>query len=100
MGLLKTVLENSECHTLDRYNMRAQRDICGLGNTDSSKVDSAITALFNLNHYPLVQNYDIRDCIENFFEDSLQNIQKDHAKKLSLGMISLSIVMLLISFVY
>jgi hypothetical protein len=28
---LKAVLEGSECHTLDRYSMEAQRDSCGLG---------------------------------------------------------------------
>jgi len=40
MSQLKDVLENSECHTLDRYNMRAQRDECGLRDKDA--LDKAI----------------------------------------------------------
>jgi len=31
MSKRKTVLESSECHTLDRSNFRAQRDSCGIG---------------------------------------------------------------------
>lgn len=27
----KTVLENSNCHTLDRNDLRAQKDECGIG---------------------------------------------------------------------
>jgi hypothetical protein len=28
---LKPVLEKSNCHTLDRFNYRAHKDICGIG---------------------------------------------------------------------
>ena len=43
--LIKTVLEASSCHTLDRYNIRAWRDSCG--NLPSEDVDKAVTALFS-----------------------------------------------------
>lgn len=71
MSKRKTVLESSECHTLDRNNFRAQRDSCGIGPGDS--LDAAITAMFEVNYHAWVQNGDVYDCIKKVFDDSLLN---------------------------
>lgn len=77
---LKTVLEVSECHTLDRDNFRAQRDVCGIG--PGNDLDSAIRAMFEMKYHPWVQNGDVRSCIEQVFDDSLMNQQKMQAAPL------------------
>ena len=69
---LKTVLEASECHTLDRDDFRAQRDECGIGS-ETSELDDAIRAMFNMKYHPWVQDNRVRSCIEEVFDDSLTN---------------------------
>jgi len=32
---VKPILERSNCHTLDRHNFRAHKDICGVGFTSA-----------------------------------------------------------------
>lgn len=74
MAKLKNVLESSECHTLDREDFRAQRDICGIGG--GGDLDSAISAMFDMKYHPWVQDGRVRSCIEEVFDDSLRNQQK------------------------
>lgn len=50
----------SKCHTLDRNDMRAQRDICGAG---AELVDQAIEAMFKIKYHPWVQDSKVNDCI-------------------------------------
>lgn len=74
MSKLKDVLEASECHTLDRYNFRAQRDVCGIG--EKPELDEAITAMFDVKYHPWVQDQTVKACIEDAFDDSLTNQKK------------------------
>ncbi len=74
---LKTVLEASQCHTLDRDNFRAQRDSCGIGG--GSDLDKAISAMFEVKYFPWVQTSRVKNCIEEVFDDSLRNQQKMEA---------------------
>lgn len=67
---LKTVLEASLCHTLDRGNFRAQRD-CGIGNTNS--LDSAIQAMFDVKYHAYIQDEKVKKCINDVFDESLTN---------------------------
>jgi hypothetical protein len=83
MSKRKSVLEASECHTLDRTNFRAQRDSCGIGPGDT--LDSAITAMFEVNYHAWVQNSDVFDCISKVFDDSLLNQSKMGARTLLAG---------------
>ena len=48
---IKYALERSECHTLDRNNMRAQLD-CNSSNI--KKLQEAIEAIFRVAHWPYV----------------------------------------------
>ncbi len=52
MSKLKTVLEASECHTLDRDNFRAQRDTCGV--KPGKDWDEAIDAMFKVKYHAWV----------------------------------------------
>jgi hypothetical protein len=54
MEKLKKVLEYSNCHTLDRHNMRAQRENCGIG--PGEEIDDAVNTLFKINYWPYVNN--------------------------------------------
>lgn len=51
MEKLKRVLEGSECHTLDRKNMRAQKE-CGVG--DGEELDDAVRAIYMINYHQYV----------------------------------------------
>ncbi len=79
MSKLKTVLEASECHTLDRDNFRAQRDVCGLPGTDW---ELAIEAMFQVKYHAWVQDKRVRKCIEESFDDSPYNQKKSSAHRL------------------
>lgn len=71
MEALKRVLEESNCHTLDRYDLRAQRDDCGI--REKSDLDLAADFIFNVNHWPLIHNDKETNCIKDLFPDSLSN---------------------------
>jgi len=49
----KTLYEKSDCHTLDRENMRAQREECGVGALDD-EWRFAVDRQFNITHWPYV----------------------------------------------
>jgi len=49
----KLLYEKSSCHTLDRENLRAHRDKCGIGDfTDEWRF--AVDRQFNVTHWPYV----------------------------------------------
>ena len=52
MSKLKTVLEASECHTLDRDDFRAQRDTCGV--KPGKEWTEAIDAMFKVKYHAWV----------------------------------------------
>lgn len=58
MSKLKTVLEASSCHTLDRDNFRAQRDTCGVGA--GKEWNEAIDAMFKVKYHAWVQDDKVR----------------------------------------
>lgn len=88
---LKSVLEVSQCHTLDRNDFRAQRDSCGIG--PSSTLDEAITAMFEVKYHAYVQDPTVSGCIEQIFDDSLFNQQKMFALVNTLSAVTLSIAL-------
>ena len=85
--LVKEMLSKSQCHTLDRDNLRAQKDDCGYGDMgdipkeewDPSMWENAVDALFKLNHWPYVniENEHVKTCIHETFSDSLLNLSKE-----------------------
>lgn len=50
---MKIVLDKSKCHTLDRYDMRAQKDSCGIG-TKNEQWRFAVEKMFNVTHWPYI----------------------------------------------
>jgi hypothetical protein len=77
MSSMKALLEQSNCHTLDRNDFRAQRDKCGVGQEDPLWDDTA-SKQFNVHYWPYVQDKTVKDCIELFFSDSVTNLKKTH----------------------
>jgi len=75
---LSNVLSKSNCHTLDRSNMRAQKDACGLG-TKSDRWRLAVDKMFNVTYWPYVQVSTAYNCISLFFTDSYFNLALDGA---------------------
>jgi hypothetical protein len=47
---LKKVLQASNCHSLDRYNLRAQSETCGMG--PQIELKAAISMSFNYTQWP------------------------------------------------
>lgn len=85
LGAIKPVLERSECHTLDRYDYRAQRDSCGIGS--GNIWDNAVNEKFRINYWPYVNaQYGVKDCVEKTFKDSLVNLSRDAATQLVHGL--------------
>lgn len=78
LAAIKPVLEKSNCHTLDRHDMRAQSDACGIGK--GRVWDQAVSQLFNINYWPYVNGGEyVKECIEKTFVDSLNNLSKEMA---------------------
>jgi len=75
---LSNVLQNSNCHTLDRSNMRAQKDECGIG-TESDRWRLAVDKMFNVTYWPYVQVSTTFNCISLFFADSYFNLNLNTA---------------------
>ena len=49
----RLIYEESQCHSMDRENMRAQRDICGIGDiTDEWRF--AVDQQFNVTYWPYI----------------------------------------------
>jgi len=57
---------------MDRYDLRAQKDNCGIGLGD--EYDLAANRMFNVTHWPYVHNSNTYECVQEFFEDSLINL--------------------------
>ena len=47
---MKRVMQESECHSLDRYNLRAQAETCGMG--PQIELKAAIQISFNFTQWP------------------------------------------------
>jgi hypothetical protein len=72
------VLSNSNCHTLDRYDIRTQRDMCGIG-VDDEEWHFAVSLRFNVTHWPYIQTVENYHCVQKFFSDSFINLSLDLA---------------------
>jgi hypothetical protein len=93
LSAMKTVLEASRCHTLDRHNWKAQRDVCG--SVDVEEWEEAVSSNFTLDHWPYVNNdNDTRKCIERLSMNSLQNLKKAGAAKLIISFIAVNLYLL------
>lgn len=92
MSKLKTVLEASECHTLDRDNFRAQRDTCGI--KEGRDWREAIDAMFKVKYHAWVQDDKVRKCVEDVFDDSPTNQARSASTRLllQLGNLALALV--------
>jgi hypothetical protein len=56
MSKVKSILEGSKCHTLDRHDWRAQNDICGYGYFYPDGWTQGVTEHFKLTHWPYVND--------------------------------------------
>jgi len=81
MRATRRVLEKSKCHTLDRNNLRAQRDGCGIG-IDNEEWRFAVDQVFNVTHWPYIQNFTNYHCVAGFFADSYLNLVVEGAQGL------------------
>ena len=79
VGELANVLQSSNCHTLDRENMRAQKDSCGIG-TKNDRWHLAVDKMFNVTYWSYVQVSTAYNCISLFFADSYFNLNLKSAR--------------------
>ena len=74
----KLLYTSSKCHTLDREDMRAQRDECGIGAyTDEWRF--AVDKQFNVTYWPYIQDDSTYHCVQKFFAASYVNMSLDGA---------------------
>jgi hypothetical protein len=69
---MRIMLKNSECHTLDRDNWRAQKDSCGVKNDeDMENWTAAVDNDFNIKNWPYVQSDRVAECFKQMSVNSL-----------------------------
>jgi len=78
VAALQIVLNNSDCHTLDRHNFRAQKDPCGQGQKDETW-QFAVQNMFNVTYWPYIQDSGVYTCVNYMFEDSFYNLNLEFA---------------------
>ena len=94
----RDILDASNCHTLDREDMRAQRDVCGIG-TSNDQWRYAVEKMFNMTHWAYVQTDTIRSCAENIFYDSYTNLIKDEGlliQTIGISLVAMQVGLLLL----
>lgn len=74
----KLLLTRSNCHTLDRDNIRAQKDKCGIGMI-TEEFRYAVDQKFNVTHWPYIHNITNYVCVSSFFKDSYDNLSLKNA---------------------
>lgn len=68
------MMSGSSCHTMDRYNTRAQKDQkCGIGSY-SNDFRFAVDKMFNVTYWPYIQKEETFKCIRRFFSDSYDSL--------------------------
>jgi hypothetical protein len=75
---IRNVLEASSCHTLDRENLRAQRDPWGITKS-SGQWRYAAQRQFNVTYWPWIQEKSVRDWVSTIFSDSQLNLSRNPA---------------------
>lgn len=95
---LANVLASSKCHTLDRDNMRAQKDGCGIGTT-LDRWRMAVDKMFNVTYWPMVQVSTSYNCISLFFADSYFNLKLNDGVYLRSTLLVISTLSMLYTFV-
>ena len=78
LSKLKNMYEKSSCHTLDRYNMEAQK-VYFLENDYEKILEDAIKESFKVEHWPYVQDgtkeqKQVKGCFESMSRRSFLNI--------------------------
>jgi hypothetical protein len=82
MSKVKSILEGSKCHSLDRHDWRAQNDVCGYGYYYPDGWNQGVTEHFKLTHWPYVN--------EKFINRCMRSLSKNSPENLVLGAITLS----------
>ena len=70
MSKVKSILEGSKCHSLDRHNWRAQNDICGYGYFYPDGWSQGVSEHFKLTHWPYQEKF-VNRCMNNMSKNSL-----------------------------
>jgi hypothetical protein len=80
----KMLMTRANCHTLDRYNIKAQRDdSCGVGQM-TEEWRYAVDFKFNMTHWPYIQSQENYRCVRGFFADSYMNMSLKNAMPLTI----------------
>ena len=89
------VKEESECHSQDRFSLRAQKDPCGIG-VKSDQFRFAVDKNFNVTYWPYIQTEYTYKCVRRFFSDSFDVIILSNSIKLTTA-VAAAVVSMVIS---
>ena len=82
LAAMLPILKESRCHTLDRDNMLAHKDVCGVGVTPAW--EEAVDQQYRMNNWQFVNaKTQIANCFASTLSDSLINMSKDGAYTLA-----------------
>ena len=88
---MAAMMGNSECHTRDRFRMRAQKDkACGIGYY-SDEYRMTIDQNFNMTYWPYIHTQKTYKCVRRFFADSFDSLILDSAQVATLSLVSLAV---------
>ncbi|CDW84527.1 UNKNOWN [Stylonychia lemnae] len=94
---LLNVLQKSKCHTLDRDDLRSQKDPCGIG-TKNEEWRFAVEKMFNVTYWQYIQVGSVYSCIYKIFGDSWYNLNLNTAYLLSTSVVIFSVVFGMVSY--
>ena len=86
---MAAMMGRSECHTMDRFNLRAQKDKkCGIGYY-SDEFRMTIDQKFNMTYWPYIQTEQTYKCTRKIFADAYDSLILDNARSLGLSVMTL-----------
>eukprot|EP00347_Sterkiella_histriomuscorum_P021376 403334190 len=98
----RITMQNTNCSSLDRYNMYAQND-CGAGGKGGELYDNwalAVEAQFNMTYWPFIQSNQTNTCMNQVMAISRLSIDKSHGVfGLTVSLISTFVVISLIALI-
>lgn len=85
-NLMQNALNQSQCHTLDRFNLNAQLD-CGIPSTNPSDIndfENMIDYQFQQQYWSMMQTSEGQNCMNNVFPFSVSQVMAN-ARALAVG---------------
>lgn len=92
------VYNASKCHTLDRFNLRAQAEPCGMGPQIALK--QAVAIAFNITQWPYIQKAEAAKCILSIHPEAPNNLLNLNQAVIAKAASSIMVIVSFLCFLY